>query len=84
MTGTEVISVDWTKLGKRRTRLGRWLDERGISQQWLMRTAGISKNTAGDLATKDDYLPSGTTMRKVLQALRKVDPNVKQEDFWSM
>ncbi|WP_103110601.1 helix-turn-helix domain-containing protein [Brevibacillus reuszeri] len=76
--------MNWESLGKKRTRLGKWLDDRGISQQWLMRTAGISKNTAGDLATKKEYLPSGSTMKKVLQALRKVDPNVKQHDFWSM
>lgn len=76
--------MKWEQLGKKRSRLGRWLDERGMSQQWLMRAAGISKNTAGDLATKDEYLPTGSTMKKVLQALRKVDPTVKQDDFWSM
>ncbi|MCR8939818.1 transcriptional regulator [Brevibacillus laterosporus] len=60
------------------------MDNRGISQQWLIKTAQISKNTVGNLSCDKDYIPSGTTMRKVLQALRKIDPNVKQTDFWEM
>ena len=44
----------------------------------------MNKVTVSHLATKTDYLPSGSTMKKVLQALRKVDPNVKQDDFWTM
>ncbi|UED72167.1 transcriptional regulator (plasmid) [Brevibacillus sp. HD3.3A] len=71
-------------LGKTRTKLGKWLDQRGIKQDWLCKEGKLNKTTVSHLATKPDYLPTGSTMKKVLQALRKVDPNVKQDDFWSM
>jgi hypothetical protein len=71
-------------LGKKRSRLGKFLDARGIKQQWLADEAKLNKKTVSQLATDDEYIPAGRTMKKVLQALRKVDPNVKQEDFWSL
>ncbi|MED4586685.1 helix-turn-helix transcriptional regulator [Brevibacillus choshinensis] len=71
-------------LGKKRSRLGRWLDERGIRQSWLAKESEISQETITGLCRDDTKLPSGSTMKKVLQALRKVDPNVKQDDFWTM
>ncbi|KKX53282.1 MULTISPECIES: hypothetical protein [Brevibacillus] len=71
-------------LGKKRSRLGKFLDERGIKQQWLANEAKLNKKTISQLATDDDYIPAGQTMRKVLQVLRRVDPKVKQDDFWSI
>lgn len=71
-------------LGKKRSRLGKWLDERGIRQSWLSKESKISQETITGLCRDDGKLPSGSTMKKVLQALRKVDPNVKQDDFWTM
>jgi predicted transcriptional regulator len=71
-------------LGKKRTKLGKWLDRRGISQSWLMKKTGLNKNTIGDLTGNGDRSPNQRTMKKILQALREVDPNVKSDDFWSM
>ncbi|MFM1655533.1 helix-turn-helix domain-containing protein [Brevibacillus sp. B_LB10_24] len=71
-------------LGKKRTKLGKWLDKRGISQAWLAKESKVSENTISDLTNKDDRIPNGRTMKKVLNALRKVDPTVKQDDFWQM
>lgn len=71
-------------IGKQRSRLGKFLDERGIKQQWLVQQTKLNKKTISHLATKDDPLPSGSTMRKIVEALRKVDPRVKQDDFWTM
>lgn len=45
-------------LGKERTSFGKWLDKRGISQEWVVRET------------------------KLKEALRKIDPNIKQDDFW--
>jgi len=70
-------------LGKKRSRLGRFLDSKGIKQQWLVDETKLNKKTISHLATNDEPLPSGSTMKKILAALRKVDPNVKQDDFWS-
>lgn len=71
-------------IGKQRSKLGKFLDERGIKQQWLADQAKLNKKTVSQLSTDESYIPAGSTMKKVLQALRKVDPNVKQDDFWTM
>lgn len=76
--------MGWEELGRKRTKLGKWLDTRGMKQSWLEKEAKLNKTTVSQLSTNKDYLPSGSTMRKVLHALRKVDPNVKQDDFWTM
>lgn len=44
----------------------------------------LNKFTISKLANKKDHIPSGRTMKKILEALRKIDPNVRQDDFWSM
>ncbi|MGD8188594.1 transcriptional regulator [Brevibacillus ginsengisoli] len=71
-------------LGKKRSKLGRYLDKRGIKQQWLADVAKLNKKTVSQLASEEEYIPTGNTMKKVLQAIRKIDPNVKQDDFWTM
>ncbi|MGG3232391.1 helix-turn-helix domain-containing protein [Priestia flexa] len=71
-------------LGKRRTKLGRWLDKNEVEQEWLVRKAGIGRSTVGDLANNPDRLPTTRTIQKILKALREIDPNVKSNDFWDM
>lgn len=71
-------------LGKNRSRLGKWLDKRGLTQRWLAKEAKISDDTATRVTSSDEYNPTLNTMKKILQTLRKVDPNVKQDDFWTM
>ncbi|NRD81127.1 helix-turn-helix transcriptional regulator [Bacillus sp. BRMEA1] len=71
-------------LGKKRTKLGKWLDQRGIAQSWLKEKTGLNKNTIGDLVNDSDRSPTQSTMKKILKALREIDPNVKSDDFWDM
>ncbi|HZG81231.1 MAG TPA: transcriptional regulator [Brevibacillus sp.] len=71
-------------LGKQRSRLGKYLDDNDIPQQWLVDETKLNKKTISQLASKDEPLPSGATMKKILQALRKKDKGLKQEDFWPM
>ncbi|PSK02330.1 transcriptional regulator [Brevibacillus porteri] len=71
-------------LGKKRSRLGKWIDQRGVTQQWLCKEAGINKDTATKAASSDDYSPNLKTANGIIRALRKIDPNVRLEDFWSM
>ncbi|WP_169088657.1 transcriptional regulator [Paenibacillus sp. PL91] len=69
---------------KKRTPLGEWLDKKGILQEWIVKEAKLNKFTISKLANKTDLMPSGRTMKKILQAVRKIDPNIKQDDFWRM
>lgn len=71
-------------LGKKRSRLGKWLDRNGYNQEDLVKASKVNRNTVSKLCTDEEYVPSGGTMRKILSALRSKDPNVKSDDFWSM
>ncbi|MEY8351665.1 helix-turn-helix domain-containing protein [Bacillus cereus] len=71
-------------LGKKRTKLGKFLDKHGIEQEWLIRKAGLGRNTVGDLANNPDRSPTRKTMQKILKVLREFDPRVKADDFWDM
>lgn len=70
--------------GKPRTKLGKWLDKRGISQTWLKEKTGLNKSTIGELSSDKDRSPTYQTMKKIIKALREIDPNVKSDDFWDM
>lgn len=71
-------------VGKQRSLLGKWIDQRGIKQEWLVQNSGLGRNTitwaCGDLS----YMPSGRTMQKIIKALREVDPSVKADMFWDL
>jgi hypothetical protein len=71
-------------LGKSRTKLGSWIDKRGIKQEWLVAKTSIGRNTITWACGDKDYVPNGRTMQKILNALRTVDPNIKADDFWPM
>jgi predicted transcriptional regulator len=69
---------------KPRTKLGRWLAKRGISNTWLQKKSKLNKNTITDLTTKGEHSPTQSTIKKVMTALREVDPNIKADQFWDM
>ncbi|OMF54663.1 transcriptional regulator [Paenibacillus rhizosphaerae] len=71
-------------LGKRRSKLGRWFDARGMKQGWLIDNAGVNKNTASALCNDPNYSPTLPTIRKIIKALRRIDPNVNASDFWDV
>lgn len=71
-------------IGKPRSRLGTWLDERGIRQEWLVTKSGISKTTISNLCNDDEYVPSGSTMKKIIAVLRTIDPSIKANEFWDL
>jgi predicted transcriptional regulator len=72
-------------LGKKRSKLGKWLDKRGISQQWLANKSKVSRSTVSELCKNDaDHEPTQSTMKKILKAIREIDPNVKSDDFWDI
>lgn len=69
--------------GKPRSKLGLWLDERGITQKWLMEKTGLNKNTISKIAS-DSSPPKVETMKKILKVLREIDKYLKVEDFWKI
>ncbi len=77
------VKVMWG-LGKKRTKLGKFLDKHNIEQEWLVRKSGLGRNTIGELANNFDRYPTQKTMQKILKTLREVDPRIKADDFWDM
>lgn len=66
-------------IGKPRSKLGKWMDERGLDQQDLAKAARVSKNTISKACNEKDYVPRQDVIKKLLAAIRKLDPNVKNE-----
>jgi hypothetical protein len=71
-------------IGKRRSKLGKWLDQRGMTQEWLRSRSRLTRNTISSACSDPDYMPSGSTMQKILKALRQVDPSVRADKFWDI
>jgi predicted transcriptional regulator len=70
--------------GKPRTRVGKWLDDRGISQEWLVRKTRISRTTISKISSDGEYSPTLPTIKKLMKAIREVDPAAKPDDFFDM
>jgi DNA-binding XRE family transcriptional regulator len=71
-------------IGKPRTKLGKWIDNRGIKQSWLEEKSGYSKNTITALCNNPDYMPNLQTVQKIIKALQEVDPSVRASQFWDL
>jgi predicted transcriptional regulator len=69
--------------GKPRSKLGRWLDDRGISQEWLINKSKVSRTTISELAAGKRQ-PTLETIKKIMNAIRQVDPGAKADDFFDM
>lgn len=73
-----------TGIGKPRTKLGKWIDARGIKQSWLEDKTGYSKNTLTSLCNNSEYKPNLRTIQAIIKALRQIDSNVNASDFWDV
>ncbi|MDP5276341.1 XRE family transcriptional regulator [Chengkuizengella axinellae] len=71
-------------LEKPRAPLGKWIDRRGIKQEWLIKKSKLGRNTITWACSDRDYMPSGKTMQKIIKALREVDPSVRADQFWDL
>jgi predicted transcriptional regulator len=71
-------------MGKPRSKLGKWIDQKGLEQQDLAKIANVSKNTVTKACSDTNYIPRQDVMKKLLKAIRKVDPHLKMSDFWDM
>lgn len=70
--------------GKPRTKVGKWLDQRGISQEWLANKTKINRTTISKIASDKDYEPRLGTIKKIMKAINEVDPHKKMDDFFDL
>jgi hypothetical protein len=66
------------------SKLGNWLVEHNKDTEWLIRTTGIERKTVEELAENPNKNPRMTTIRKILYAVKRVDPTTNVSDLWDM
>jgi predicted transcriptional regulator len=71
-------------LGNRRSKLGRFIDKHGYTVQDLSKASKVNRNTVGKLCSDPDYSPTTSTVKKIMNAIRKIDPAAKADDFFDM
>lgn len=71
-------------IGKKRTKLGAWLDARGMTQTWLAKQTGMSHTQVSRLTSNTDYDPTLKTVRRVMAAVRTVDDRVEAKDLFDV
>lgn len=67
---------------RKRTHFGRWIEERHLSQSEIAVLSGLSQKTINSLAIGETQRPTRLTARKLMKAIREIDPNATFEDFW--
>jgi hypothetical protein len=70
-------------LGKPRSKFGKFLDSNGIQQERVREIARLNKDTVSKVCNDDGYLPSGRTMKALIDAIKTLTgKNVNSNDFW--
>lgn len=72
------------RINPNRSKLGRFLDKKGYSQSKLARQTGLNKNTITKVFIDSTYIPSGKTIKRIMNVLKTIDPNSKAEDFFDI
>jgi transcriptional regulator with XRE-family HTH domain len=67
---------------KTRSRLGKYLDREGFTQEELVKVAKVSRNTVSRICSDPDYTPTGSTIKKIMKAIKQLDPAAKADDFF--
>jgi DNA-binding XRE family transcriptional regulator len=68
-------------LGKSRTKFGRWLDKKEITQVEIEELSGLSRRTISRLCNDEEYRPKIETVTKIKKALHKLNHNVPDDYF---
>lgn len=73
----------WFGIGKDRSRLGRYIDQHGISQKELEKS-GVSRATISRLCSSNEHQPTISTAKKIINFLKGFDKRVNYDDFFDM
>jgi predicted transcriptional regulator len=71
-------------LGRPRSKLGKFLDRHGYTIQDLSAASKVNRNTVGKMCSDPEYSPTTSTIKKIMKAIREIDPNAKAHDFFDM
>jgi hypothetical protein len=66
------------------TPFGKWFeyDQEDYNQVEFAEEVGITTDTLRTALTRHDWIPSQKVMMKIMDGVRKLDPNKKASHFW--
>lgn len=70
-------------LGKKRSKFGKFIDKRGITQTELEKLTGLSRGTISSLCNDKEYRPKLSTVQKVKKALKRLGESAP-DDYFNM
>ncbi|WP_243292853.1 helix-turn-helix transcriptional regulator [Bacillus sp. FJAT-47783] len=77
--------MDWFGLGKRRSKLGEFIDKHDLTQQEVADKSGVSRGTISRLCQSDGFQPKIKNAAKIVRALKELTKkDVRFDDFWDM
>ncbi len=79
----EWLIVSWWKNPKR-SKFGRFLDKNGITQTEFAKKSHVSKTTISTLCNEKNYYPSPKVLKRVMDAIKKIDENKQPNDFFNI
>ncbi|WP_100408476.1 helix-turn-helix domain-containing protein [Bacillus solitudinis] len=72
------------RLNKKRSKVKKFLDVNGYSQEDLVNATKVSRNTISKVCSDPDYTPSTGVIKKIMKAIREIDPSAKSTDFFDL
>lgn len=70
--------------GKKRSKVGKFIDREGYTQEELKEASGVSRNTISRICNDPNYVPSSNVLKKVMTAIRQIKPGAKADDFFDL
>jgi len=70
--------------GKKRTKIGKFIDKKGYSQEDLISASKVNRNTISKICNDPTYTPSMSTVKKIMKAIRQLEPGAKTDDFFDI
>lgn len=69
---------------KKRSKLGKFLDKEGFTQEELVKVSKVSRNTVSRICSDPEYTPALGTIKKIMKAIKKIDPTARVEDYFDI
>lgn len=70
--------------GKKRSKVGKFIDKHGYSQEDLSQASRVSRNTVSKMCNDPEYVPSPNVLKKIMKAIRSIQPDAKADDFFDI
>ncbi|CAH0257616.1 hypothetical protein SRABI96_03339 [Peribacillus sp. Bi96] len=70
--------------GKARSKVGKFIDKHGYSQEEFVSASGISRNTISRVCSDPKYVPSAGVLKKIMKAIRSIDADAKSDDYFNI